>query len=267
VAIGAATGQIHTWKDVGRLAAVGFASGAILGGGGYLLGPGALALAGTAKTFGEIGLSVASGMIGGGLDSHMQGAPFSRGLLPGAIGGLAGYGMSLGLGAVFRISAEPPNPAQIGNQVGLAQQTRQFLNETGLGSQGAKSAVAISEDTIPAGQRLIVRPNGQPQTYYPPNRGFIGESARTTLTPGTIIDRYGEPMGRFASPQGTPIGARSLPPGSAGFPLRAYRVLKPLDVDAGRAAPWFGQFGCGTQYCFDQSIKKFIDSGYLEAVQ
>lgn len=127
IAIGAATGQIHSWKDVGRFAAVGAVSGAILGGGGYLIGA-QLALAGTAKTLAEIGLAAASGAVGGGVDSRMQGGSFSDGLLPGAAGGVLGYGASRAIGAVAQRWGLPtPEPGAPSQQVGLMQSFRQWL--------------------------------------------------------------------------------------------------------------------------------------------
>ena len=118
-----------------RGATVGAVSGGVLGAGGYLIGPQVLALGGTAKTLAEIGLSAASGAVGGGVDSRMQGGAFSRGLVPGAVGGMLGYGISEGIGAIFRIPTETPNTVQLGNQAALSQQTRQFLGEVGLGAE------------------------------------------------------------------------------------------------------------------------------------
>ncbi len=88
--------------------------------------------------------------------------------------------------------------------------------------------------------------------------------SRETLNPGTIVDRYGGTGGTFASPQGTPPEARSLPYGWESNPYNAYKVVKPLEVDAGPAAPWFGQPGGGIQYDFGRSIQELLDLGYLE---
>lgn len=108
---------------------------------------------------------------------------------------------------------------------------------------------------------------GELVPYYPPNRGFAGQPVRTTLQPGTVIDRYGGPGGSFASPQGTPPWARSLPSGAENRPLNAYEVVKPLEVDAGPAAPWFNQPGGGIQYDFGRSIQSLVDSGYLRPLK
>ena len=99
--------------------------------------------------------------------------------------------------------------------------------------------------------------------YYPPNRGFTGQPTNTTLQPGTVIDRYGGRGGSFASPQGTPPAARSLPPGAENRPLNAYEVVQPVQVDAGQAASWYGQPGGGIQYDFGRSIQELIDAGVL----
>jgi len=99
---------------------------------------------------------------------------------------------------------------------------------------------------------------GDISPFYPPNRGFDGESARATLVPGTKIDRYGGPSGTFASPAGTAPGSRSLPPGRAEQPLRTYEVVSPIEVDAGRAAPWFGQSGGGEQYDLGSRIEDLV---------
>jgi RHS repeat-associated protein len=106
-----------------------------------------------------------------------------------------------------------------------------------------------------------------PAPYYPPNRGFLGQPTRTTLPPGSVIDRYGGPGGSFASPQGTSPWARSLPHGVEKSPLNAYEVIKPIEVDAGRAAPWFNQPGGGTQFDFGRSVQSLIDAGYLRPLR
>ena len=82
---------------------------------------------------------------------------------------------------------------------------------------------------------------------FPPNDGFFNPPTDATLRPGMRIDRYGPHSGKFASPEGTPAAARSLPPGRASEPIRSFEVLKPLEVEEGLAAPAFGQPGMGTQ--------------------
>lgn len=117
---------------------------------------------------------------------------------------------------------------------------------------------SVRFDTIPAGQRL--------QTYYPPNRGFFSEPVKQTLQPGTIVDRYGLDRGSFVAPAGTPFEARALAPASAGAPYNVFRVVKPIEVDAGVAAPWFDQPGLGTQYELPARVSDLLKSGHIERV-
>ncbi len=103
--------------------------------------------------------------------------------------------------------------------------------------------------------------------YWPPNGGFAGTPVRTTLQPGTIVDRFGGTGGFYLSPSGTPAAARSLRPGTEGQPLTVYEVVKPLVVEAGPAASWFGRPGGGTQYYLrTRTVQDLIDSGYLRTI-
>ena len=121
----------------------------------------------------------------------------------------------------------------------------------------ARMAVDASKGTISRKEAL--------QPYYPPNRGFVGSPTGQTLRPGTIIDRYGGTGGSFASPQGTPIFELvGIRPGAQTKPLNTYKVVKPFEVDAGKAAPWFGQPGGGMQYDLGHPIQELIDSGHLK---
>jgi len=91
------------------------------------------------------------------------------------------------------------------------------------------------------------------QQYWPSNRGFV-YSINQTLSPGTLVDRYGFEGGTFVAPYGTSYGARALDYGSSSKPYHVYEVLQPLTVRAGPATPWFGQPGMGTQYELPASI-------------
>ncbi len=110
-----------------------------------------------------------------------------------------------------------------------------------------------------------VEPNGD--VRWPPNDGFNGPPTQTTLQPGTRIDRYGSPNGKYLSPAGTPFDQRALPPSSASKPPTQYEVLKPIETSAGEAAPWFDKPGGGTQYKMNKSVQDLIDDGYLREVK
>jgi hypothetical protein len=104
-------------------------------------------------------------------------------------------------------------------------------------------------------------------TYFPPNNGFLGSTAKTTLKPGQTIDRFGgSDVSRFFSPTGTSRAMRSLPPGTASQPLRSFEVLKPIGVESGRVAPAFNQIGLGTQFRSDKQLGKLLDGRFLKEI-
>jgi WXG100 family type VII secretion target len=104
---------------------------------------------------------------------------------------------------------------------------------------------------------------------WPQNHGFEGDVLKVTLESGTLIDRYGGPKGSFFSPEGIPYEQRALPLHSEEADYFVYKVLKPLEVDAGKIAPWFGREGGGTQfvkYKEDGSmytIRQLAQDGYI----
>ena len=108
--------------------------------------------------------------------------------------------------------------------------------------------------------------SGAPGWIYPPDNGYLiapgGKPVETvqTLTPGTDIDRFGSEYGTFLAPAGSSYASRSLPPSSldstpaASCNYHDYRVAKPLTVDSGPIAPWFGQPGYGWQYQLNSAL-------------
>jgi hypothetical protein len=104
-------------------------------------------------------------------------------------------------------------------------------------------------------------------TYYPPNRGFFGESTSQVLRAGTRVDRYGREGGTFVSPEGTPVPMRALPPGATARAYNTYEVVNPIEVRAGTVSPWSGQLGLGTQYELPDSVGNLIQNGYLKLAE
>lgn len=98
---------------------------------------------------------------------------------------------------------------------------------------------------------------------FPPNDGFKDPPQDLTLAPGTMIDRYGQPGGRFLSPVGTSYEARALPYDKAKMDYHVYEVRRPLPVKAGEAVPWFDEPGGGTQYMTAVPVARLIDDGSL----
>ncbi len=108
--------------------------------------------------------------------------------------------------------------------------------------------------------------NSDGSPIWPDNRGFEGDPHVKTLQPGTLIDRYGYDSGTFVSPKGTPYTERALPLGTDKKPYTVFEVVKPVEVDAGKIAPWFGEKGGGIQYEFQQKISELIEQGILRKV-
>jgi len=103
--------------------------------------------------------------------------------------------------------------------------------------------------------------------FYPGDNGVARATERTFLMPGQTIDRYGgSGYSRFFSPQGTPDWARSLPPGTAGQPLRTFEVVKPFEVESGTVAPWFNQPGGGLQYRTPVNLDTLLNRGIIKGV-
>jgi hypothetical protein len=150
--------------------------------------------------------------------------------------------------------------------------TSAVVNTTPTTSRGANEVAAIENNIYRDGAKIDYSlwqemKNGAPQWKWPANDGFKGASTAAELKPGTLIDRYGDnATAQYFSPPGTPIGARSLPPGTEAKPLVQYEVLKPLPVQTGEAAGWFGQSGGGVQFKTLDDVELLITRGYLRRV-
>ncbi|WP_037346734.1 TNT domain-containing protein [Sciscionella sediminilitoris] len=97
----------------------------------------------------------------------------------------------------------------------------------------------------------------------PPGELFRNK-ARDRLTPGTTVDRYGEPDGGLVHLAGTPFEERSLPGEWAEREVRTYRVSSEIEVLSGTAIPWFDQPGGGTGYLLPKPITELLADGALE---
>ena len=133
----------------------------------------------------------------------------------------------------------------------------------GLGKLRARKALKPLADATPGKppQTRAITP------YYPINDGFAdGTSGAFTLKPGAFVDRYGRESGKYLAPMGTPLTNRALPFGSETATLRSYQVMKPIDVIAGKAVPYFNQMGGGTQYKLSRSVADLVESGHLKRI-
>ncbi|MCP2292293.1 TNT domain-containing protein [Nocardia amikacinitolerans] len=143
----------------------------------------------------------------------------------------------------------------------------------------------VGRKTYPSGEKLTDKEfadkYGTPGNWkYPGDKYAVpGTKTDVDLPPGTKIDRYGHPGGSWLSPEGTPLGARALPPDTAATKtLNTYTVqpgakLPPgWTIEQSKVAPWFGEPGGGVQYRIlkskgppevEGSVQDLIDCGYL----
>ena len=131
--------------------------------------------------------------------------------------------------------------------------------------QNQKKSNGAGSDSKSGIDSRYYNPDGSP--IWPPNRGFDGNPTKITLESGTLIDRYGYDGGTFVSPKGIPYTERSLPLGTDKKPYTVFEVVKPIEVQAGKIAPWFGEKGGGIQYEFSQKISELLEQGILRKVQ
>jgi hypothetical protein len=102
----------------------------------------------------------------------------------------------------------------------------------------------------------------QPLPGEPP-LSLFRDRKLVALTPGTEVDRFGDPTGNLTYAARTMYTNRSLPPDYLARPYHAYRVERLLQAIKGTAVPWFGQAGGGTGYLLPRSINELLTDGSL----
>jgi hypothetical protein len=108
--------------------------------------------------------------------------------------------------------------------------------------------------------------DGKAQVNWPPHDGFQGDPVARQLPVGELIDRFGSEGGSFFSPRGESFDSRAVPYVCTQMDYRVYRVVKPMPVEAGRAAKWFDEPGGAMQYETNEPAYKLRADGYLELV-
>jgi RHS repeat-associated protein len=107
-----------------------------------------------------------------------------------------------------------------------------------------------------------------PPRNYPVRPDVSGTSMPRTLQPGEMLGRYGPLKGKWASPQGTSFGSRSIPSYLRAGGETKLQVVKPLKVNQSLANP--GQLpyqtGYGVQYQFSKPINSYIPE-YIKVVK
>lgn len=101
---------------------------------------------------------------------------------------------------------------------------------------------------------------------WPPAEGFAAAPSPMILPAGLLIDRFGSPYGRFFSPKGADFAARALPYDCSKLAYTTYRVMTPIFVWVGKAAPWFDQAGGATQFETDATAAQLVGDAALQPV-
>lgn len=109
---------------------------------------------------------------------------------------------------------------------------------------------------------------------WPPNDGFIldlekGNRPIKFLDVGEVIDRFGRETGNYVSPKYPTVTyeQRALPYLKNPNAYHQYEILKPIaNVEYGEIAEAFGQCGGGIQYILPESLKYYLDNGFIKEV-
>ncbi|MGE5627344.1 MAG: TNT domain-containing protein [Solirubrobacterales bacterium] len=109
---------------------------------------------------------------------------------------------------------------------------------------------------------------------WPPNDGFIpdlpkGNRPIKPLEVGQVIDRYGRETGNYVSPKYPTVTyeERALPYLKNPNAYHQYEIIKPIQgVEYGEIAKAFGQSGGGTQYILPESLKYYLENGYIREI-
>jgi hypothetical protein len=143
------------------------------------------------------------------------------------------------------------------------------------GSRLGASAIASEHDIWfrlhpPANARPNLRGwwlDNNSQYLHPPNEGFAHAPRLVRVAPGTRIDRYGPPTGRYLAAAGTSYEARSLPYDRAKMEYHRYVVVRRFPALIGRTASWFDHRGGAVQYRIEKPVQQMIDEGYLRKIR
>ena len=105
---------------------------------------------------------------------------------------------------------------------------------------------------------------------WAPNGGRVPSTIveGQTLDTGTVIDRYGNPYGKYTSPVGVPYEQRALPYFENPDAYHKYEVLKPINnVTMSQIAEAFEQPGGGIQYELPSSVAQLVKDGFLREIK
>jgi hypothetical protein len=138
-----------------------------------------------------------------------------------------------------------------------------------IGAIAGSAASAAAECYLPWNARPDLRMiwlQADCRYAFPPRDGFTARPRIIVLRPGTLIDRFGQPTGNFLAPADASYMGRAVPYDRLKMPYYRYAVVKPLRVQAGKAAPWFDQPGGGIQYKTEVRVQDLVAKGSLKQV-
>ena len=92
-----------------------------------------------------------------------------------------------------------------------------------------------------------------------------GTESKVTLEPGTTLDRYGSPYGRYLTDSGTPLNQLATTPGNS-CNLTTFAVKRPLTLRTGVVAPCAWGAGGGIQYFSWMSVRRLVQFGFLTPI-
>ena len=170
--------------------------------------------------------------------------------------------------------------------VDLIKALRRKVAEVSPGATGEATPVVLRTTPRVPPKRLPHHRSDIPDEYYDPDTGellwpneettgirdgFAKPPVAETLPEGTIIDCYAprsgvDDTGKFLSPAGASYESRALPYVENADNLTRYRVARPLPVQSGTAAPWFGAPGGATQFKTGPSVGQLVQDGFLEVI-
>jgi hypothetical protein len=104
------------------------------------------------------------------------------------------------------------------------------------------------------------------KTRYPDGFSSSEDRHPVVLERGTVIDRFGDPDGRYLSPAGTPFDDRAIPGDSLDKGYHRYEVVKEIPAWMGGIAPAMGFPGGGIQYLSPHSVEDLVLAGYLKEI-
>ena len=125
----------------------------------------------------------------------------------------------------------------------------------------------LALQNLPPGARPDLDPrwyDASGNLHWPPNGGFAAAPVAVVLPSGMLLDRFGRPTGNYFSPQGAPYGARALPYICQAQVYTVYTVDRPLVVQSGTAAPWFGEPGGAIQYETGETASQMLADRTIE---